>query len=147
LKGIYRERLILAVMIILTLAWTAFIWYNSIMNGEESTEMSDGFSDRVEEILENVGVDVEMDSHTTRKSAHFFEFAVHGLLMFITLKTAKTVHVMGWAAAGSFLTAVVDECIQLFSDGRSGNIVDICIDCSGALCGILLMWLIFRKRI
>ncbi len=147
MKGIYKERLILAVMIILTLAWTVFIWSNSMMDGEESTEMSDSFSDRVEDILENVGVEVEMDSHTTRKLAHFFEFAVHGILMFITLKTAKIAHLTGWAGAGSFLTAVIDECIQLFSNGRSGNIVDVCIDCGGALCGILLMWLICRKRI
>jgi VanZ family protein len=40
----------------------------------------------------------------------------------------------------------VDETIQLFVDGRSGQVTDVLIDCAGACTGVLLTWLASRVR-
>jgi VanZ family protein len=55
-----------------------------------------------------------------------------------------------WAAVAVALTVVavpsVDETIQLFVDGRSGQVTDVLIDCAGACTGVLLTWLASRVR-
>ena len=39
---------------------------------------------------------------------------------------------------GGVLTALTDETIQLFSDGRSGQVTDVWLDSAGVLTGILV---------
>ena len=43
------------------------------------------------------------------------------------------------------LTALCDETIQLFVEGRSGQISDVWLDAAGIATGALLIW-IFRRK-
>ena len=44
------------------------------------------------------------------------------------------------------LSAIADETIQLFVDGRSGEIRDVLIDFSGVILASIMMYFIFRLR-
>ena len=44
------------------------------------------------------------------------------------------------------LSAIADETIQLFVDGRSGEIGDVLIDFSGVILASIMMYFIFRLR-
>ena len=92
-----------------------------------------------------------------RKAAHFTEF---GLLGCLTAVLAKLLGMFFgrslrlWQTAvpsGGFclLTAIADETYQIFTN-RGASPVDVCIDFSGALCGVLglhaVVWLWSRGR-
>lgn len=76
-----------------------------------------------------------------RKSAHFIEYAVLGMLMYLTAgyyeKSRKRVFWMS-LAAGVFY-AVTDEVHQYFVPGRSCELRDVMIDGSGVLMGIIIL--------
>ena len=85
-----------------------------------------------------------------RKGAHFTEYALLGL--------ALLVHIMVWrkrrrisrpcplALGIGALYAASDELHQVFVPGRSGELSDVLLDCAGVASGIVLLWLLMRKR-
>ena len=110
-----------------------------------------------------------------RKTAHFTEYAILGLLFFLVyraylakLSDAKTsdakpsstkpssvkpsdakfsdTKLFLLALCSSFLYACTDELHQLFVSGRSGQFTDVLIDTLGALFGCLLLLMIRRLR-
>ena len=100
----------------------------------------------------NMGIDVDIETFSffIRKLAHFTEFfmlAVCWYLVFAKyfskLKLIVVVFVHG------LITAILDETIQLFIDGRSGEVMDVLIDFAGVLLAVLLMHYVIvrRKRI
>lgn len=117
---------------------------------------------RQEEIL-------NMTSLIIRKTAHFAEFAILSCFSFMTALTKLwtwrtdgyiTVHAKQarsdifkscrlksglWAVIFSSLYAVTDEFHQGFVDGRASAIIDVLIDCCGALFGALLITLIISR--
>ena len=79
-----------------------------------------------------------------RKSAHFSEYALLGILLFgavFTIKRKMYANAL-IALIIAMLYASSDEFHQLFVPGRSGQIRDVLIDSSGALTGILLLILV-----
>jgi len=116
----------------------AFIWGNSLLPGE----ISGAFSDWVKALLANilpVGPDDGTGGGLLRKAAHFTEFAalgmclawLHGMLQKGKLRPFL------WGV----LAACVDETIQRFVPDRGPSLRDVCIDASGVLTGIILLWL------
>ena len=93
-----------------------------------------------------------------RKAAHFTEFGLLGVLSACLALLLEAW--LGWrnrllrtvAGPGGFclLAATADETYQIFTN-RGASPVDVCIDFSGALCGILLLrvvaWLAARRRV
>ena len=65
------------------------------------------------------------------------------------------VHI-SWPILGGLLTALTDETIQMFSDGRSSQLTDVWLDFSGVMAGILvglfclalcrMCWLLYKHR-
>lgn len=84
--------------------------------------------------------------HTlVRKGAHFFLFVCLGLSAGMWagfLKNAKKYKLTFCACA---LYGALDETKQLFIDGRAFMVTDILIDSAGALVGIILAFLIYRR--
>ena len=88
-----------------------------------------------------------------RKLAHFCEFALLGFCLMAHLRLVrweKPVRGTGWMAwVIATLYAGSDELHQRFVSGRSPELRDVGIDSAGALCGILLMallfWLLLRR--
>jgi len=81
-----------------------------------------------------------------RKAAHFSEYALLGILAFLNavqyLKTAGKRFLV--TLPFCLLYAASDEFHQLFTDGRYGSPVDVMIDFSGSVTGILLVFIIIN---
>ena len=131
--------LLLTVLIVLTLA---FIWGNSLLDREQSTEVSMGLLDRIEPYLAFFGIEPE-DDHILRKLAHFCEFGLLGLELasLVWLRLNLSLKSFFLAAAASLAVAVTDETLQYFT-GRSCQLSDVLLDFSGAVCGIVGIWII-----
>ena len=113
--------------------------------------VSDGESGKWLEILSRVFPmlsDAEDGMFLVRKAAHFTEYAILGILL--ALEFAN--YVKGWfrrfvePVMTALTAAVIDETIQLFVEGRSGQVSDIWIDTAGAALGILITLAIIGNR-
>ena len=84
--------------------------------------------------------------HVVRKTAHFSEYALLGLLMRFCLESWfgrwKGINLLSWGLAT--LYAGTDELHQLLIDGRAGQWTDVLIDSGGAATGVVLAMLILR---
>ena len=137
------------ILILLSIAWMAFIYRMSAMSGEQSDNvsgrlvlwivrnlrMTDGLSD---EAASNM---LTAMTFFVRKTAHFTEFMIlGGLLSGVTLTFRE-----GWffRFLAAFLAgacyAVSDEIHQLFVSDRSMQVFDMLIDAAGVFFGVLLV--------
>ena len=126
------------------LAFTGFIFYNSSLPAPVSDETSYYFVNLVAGInaFLDKPVPPEEMNHYIRKTAHFTEYFVQALLLCNAIQADRTdrKNSHGYILLLSLMTAVLDEYIQLFSPGRSGQVTDIMLDFSGAFTG----WLVFQ---
>lgn len=80
-----------------------------------------------------------------RKGAHFFEYMTLAVLMSLAIRNSRKGAIK--QSIGIFLLCFVlacfDERIQTFTAGRSGNVIDVLIDGSGAFLGIILYSIVF----
>ncbi len=138
----------------LCVAFTLFIFSNSLQTGEESSAASGWVMQLLTPVLAVLeGIFGPADwMLIIRKGAHMTEFAVLAVLVslfvrFLYQDTGK--RILGWGMFYALATAVCDEFIQLFSPGRAGMVSDVLIDFSGALLGFgitRLILLIIDKR-
>ena len=131
-----RLRLLLRLVLIATLC---FIWSNSMVGKEGSASLSR----TVTAWLNGIGIPVT--EHFVRKSAHFCEFGLLGceLMLLFWLRSGVRFQNLCNAAFAALLSAVTDETIQIFS-GRGSQVLDVVLDFSGALTGILLVSLLIQ---
>ena len=131
------------------LALTGLIFFNSCLPAPVSDEASYFFVNLVAGINTFLDKPVPLPemNHYIRKAAHFTEFFMQALLLCNVFHADRTDRRNPHACILllSLMTAVLDEYIQLFSPGRSGQVTDIMLDFSGAFTG----WLVFQlwKRI
>lgn len=91
-----------------------------------------------------LGLEFTFTQAVVRTLAHFCEFGLLGVLSLLTALSylgvkAKTLII---SIASFSFTAFIDECIQLFSDGRAFQLSDLVIDISGGLLGAVAVFLI-----
>ena len=88
---------------------------------------------------------IEKYDHPVRKAAHMTEYAILALLFvgaFYDEKRAKkpliprSPYFVAWLFATVY--AASDEFHQTFIPGRSGEMLDVCIDSTGAIIGVFL---------
>ena len=126
----------------------AFIWGNSLMPAEVSKAISGFVRDIVSAILGGGGGgEAPVGEGILRKIAHFIEFTCLGCLLCWLFSMLKK----HWrlALGCGFLTASVDETIQLFVPGRGPRVTDVLLDSVGVLCGIALLfagYTIYQKK-
>lgn len=144
--------------ITLTILWIAIIFSFSLQPGDTSSSISTGFgkwlievflSGFVGEIEALPAEKLEQMHFLLRKCAHFSEYFILGILASASLKQSE---IRRNALAGVLICALVasvDETIQLFVSGRSGQLSDVLLDSVGALCGIGFLLVIGKlfKRI
>ena len=132
---------------IITLLWVAVIFSFSLQPATTSSEVSRGvgewlvetFVPFLSERLEAMSVEQLEFSHTLlRKAGHFSEFFVLGVLAMLSVLQTKVRYRLLSALSFCALVAAVDETIQLFVSGRSGQVTDVVLDSVGALCGIVV---------
>ena len=124
---------------------TLLIWGNSMRTATRSAQQSGSVLAWLTPYLSTLGIQADGFHNILRKLAHFSEYGLLGVLWATELWLGSH-HRKGREAAirlgFCMLTAFLDETIQLFVPGRSGEVRDIWIDTSGALLGILFVCLI-----
>ena len=137
---------LIAARVIFTFALIAcivFIFSNSMQIGDVS-EVASG---RVLLLMKKVftrlgmpGVANHLTDHIVRKLAHFCEYMLEGFLLMLCMRvySRHPLRHITVPMLGGVLTALTDETIQLFSEGRSSQVTDVWLDSAGVLAGILL---------
>ena len=89
------------------------------------------------------GLDASVLTFIVRKTAHFTEYAILGILFYFfyrqTLPQKNGLQHFVLAILSSFLYACTDEIHQLFVPGRSGQFTDVLVDTFGASFGCLIL--------
>lgn len=85
-----------------------------------------------------------------RKTAHFTEFFILGLLLFSAFRRGRSPWWrLSWSVSATALAAsfaLLDELHQHWVPTRTGSILDSLIDTSGALTAQLVLYLVFTVR-
>jgi VanZ family protein len=95
---------------------------------------------------------VERVQFVVRKSSHAIEYAILGLLFWRACRepNSETPRRWSWRAAGFAILfcatyAATDEFHQTFVAARQGSPWDVLLDTSGAVAGMILLWLGGRR--
>lgn len=125
-----------------------FIFQNSLQIAEQSNLRSEQVQEIVNEAVGTVGLG-PFSLHVIRKMAHFTEFMMMGFWFMLCLRvyTRHFIKHISWPLFFGLGTAVTDETIQLFVDGRGSSVKDVWIDFGGFVVGLfvaLLILMFFR---
>ncbi len=132
---------------VVTCLWVCVIFAFTLQPGEISGNLSDGLLGQILRIFcpQLMGSLSEAEFavlHTVlRKCAHFTEFFILGILAFSALSANRMKLRFAVSAAFCALVASADETIQLFVPDRAGRILDVLLDCTGAVAGITAAYL------
>lgn len=131
-------------LILAIIATLLFIFINSFLPADVSSEESDTVSGWLEAVFPSSTTFGRFILDNVRKIAHFVEYGVLGaeLTLYVLLFERDKRRGLVKAALLSFFTAFVDETIQIFS-GRGPMISDVWLDFLGALSAIGLCLLIY----
>ena len=129
-----------------TAALIACIWF-IFSNSMQIGDVSESASGRVLLLMKKVftrlgmpGVANHLTDHIVRKLAHFCEYTLEGFLLMLCMRvySRHPLRHITVPMLGGVLTALTDETIQLFSEGRSSQVTDVWLDSAGVLAGILV---------
>ena len=145
MKKISKRKTIFTVL--MCLIWICIIFYNGTRQGE----ISQGSSKEIIEIISKVvkvspttinelGIKFSDMNFFVRKNAHFFEYLVLSIFMcsaskHFRLSKSTEVFLLLFLL---LIFPVADEFIQKYIPGRTSNVLDIVIDFSGAILGMIL---------
>ena len=160
-----KNRLVVILSHALVLGWMGVIFYMSAQPGDLSGDISGTVSHLFMRIWNAIfGLNwseveilqmAEIWDYPIRKLAHMTEFGVLAVLMYWALgqywifveegkwargglRRVMTRYVIAWIF--TVVYAATDEMHQLFVPDRSGNIVDVCVDATGAFLALLAIW-------
>lgn len=127
----------------------AFIFSNSMKIASVSSVSSGRVLQLLQAVLRRLGMPglaQRLTMHLVRKLAHFCEYLLEGFLLMLCMRVYSRHplrHITVPMLAG-VLTALTDETIQLFSEGRSSQVTDVWLDSAGVLAGILAALLLME---
>lgn len=140
-----RKPLSLRGRLVLVVLWTLFIWSRSLFAGPESSAQSNFVVALIKPLFIGVGItDVSLISFIVRKTAHFTEYTILGILLALTCPDVEDCHhkIVWQAILWGVAVPSIDETVQLFVPERSGQVSDVLLDCAGVAFGMLLVKLI-----
>lgn len=137
---------VMAGRVIFTAALIACVWFifsNSMAVAAVSEQSSGKVLHLMQAVLRRLhmsGLANRLTMHIVRKMAHFCEYMLEGFLLMLCMRvySRHPLRHISMPMLGGVLTALTDETIQLFSDGRSGQITDVWLDSAGVMSGILV---------
>ena len=118
----------------------AFVWGNSMRAGEASQDMSEGLLEWINIFLHLEEYGAAIAHHLLRKAAHFTEFACLGALIAWRCHLGGEKRIIAFPTLLGMAAALVDETIQLFAPDRGPSLMDVWLDASGVLAGVLLLY-------
>lgn len=131
--------------------YLGFIYHNSLTPAVVSSRQSGTVLSLLRSLAERLGISAPwLTEHVVRKTAHFAEFALLGVFLWNCLRSYSLVMPL-WAAAEAFLSVLfplLDETLQLFTEGRSAQVDDVWLDIAGVCAGTLfmvLLWLLLGR--
>ena len=152
---------LIAARVVFTLALAGCIWFifsNSMAVAQVSSASSGRVLQLMQAALRRLGhpaLAQRLTMHLVRKLAHFCEYLLEGFLLMLCMRvySRHPLRHITVPMLGGVLTALTDETIQLFSEGRSSQVTDVWLDSVGVLAGILaalvlmaLLHLLFHHR-
>lgn len=133
----------------LTILWCGVIFYMSAKTGDESSVDSGWAAQILNSVAEFLTgrEDAEIPVLLIRKAAHYTEYFILGILLYMSFYNYKKpeAKILEPAAAGIFY-AITDEVHQYFVPGRAMQAFDVAIDALGVLSSISLLFCISRIR-
>ena len=132
--------------VLFTLALAGCIWFifsNSMAVADVSSVSSGRVLQLLQAVLRRLGhpaLAQRLTMHIVRKMAHFCEYTLEGFLLMLCMRvySRHPLRHITVPMLGGVLTALTDETIQLFSEGRSSQVTDVWLDSAGVLAGILV---------
>lgn len=122
----------------------------SLLPGSLSSNQSGLIVDVLHPLVLNMGIqiDVVTFSFIVRKLAHFTEYFVLAVFWYLVyMKYFSKLKLIFAVLIHGLITAIIDETMQLFIDGRSGEVRDVLIDFIGVLLAAIVMhYVIFRRK-
>ena len=139
--------------ILLLVLWMVIIFIFSQDSAASSSEKSDTIASTIVNIISDVTHSDKIEYYIdtiiviVRKSAHFLEYLILGVLLINVLKDYRdiTLGVCLFAVLFCLMYSISDEIHQLFVSERSGRITDVLIDTFGSITGISLYYFIRHK--
>ena len=119
-----------------------FIWGNSLLPPSWSWRVSGVVQEAVEQVLPVEQADGVFGQV---KLAHMSEFALLGALLALLTGAFRRRDRVALMLLLGLLTALLDETIQKFT-GRTSSVLDVWLDFSGVVLGLLLARLFFLLR-
>ena len=116
-----------------------FIFSNSLEIAAISSDRSQQVRELINKVAGMVGLG-PFSLYTIRKLAHFTEFMIMGFWFMLCLRvyTRHFIRHVSWPLFFGLGTAVTDETIQLFVEGRGSSVKDVWIDFSGFVAGLFV---------
>lgn len=159
-----KRKCVFAIFLALTIFIIYFIFSHSAKTSEESIVQSAGVSKVISQIINKIfgtRIIAEDISGKVRTLAHFSEFSAlsfsisgvfesfFGVKGFKGFKKLQNIWLLKRVPKHSitvflltFATAVIDETIQIFYEGRAFQLIDVFIDSLGGITGILFFTLV-----
>ncbi len=134
MKGRKRLWLLTAAAIL----WIGFIWGQSLIPAELSSQESGTVLLLLERVLHALRLPGTLTDHLVRKAAHFTEYLILGIMLTAALGGWGGARGLLLLPAAAALIPLVDETIQLFSPGRGSQIPDVWLDLFGFAAGAFL---------
>lgn len=127
--------------------YICFIYANSLTPAHVSSRESGFVLSQIRSLLEMASLDGSwLTEHIVRKTAHFAEYTGLGALLVLSFQTwlAPAAARLRTACELAFVLPLVDETIQLFVPGRSGQVDDVWLDIMGVFFGLVIMNVIMK---
>lgn len=136
-------------LLILGILWQAFIFTQSLLPGEISSNQSGFIVDVLYPIINDLGIPISVDNFSLliRKLAHFTEYFILGLLWFGIYLSYRKPNWLPWVVViQGFIAACIDETIQRYTPNRSGEFRDVLIDTLGVLTAVIVILLLSKIK-
>lgn len=148
ITGITKHSTKRRILTAITILFVLFIFHNSMYSGPQSGSQSRYVMNLLNHLLNVLGSPMILSEHLVRKAAHFAEYFVLGILVLITARSyRKTIRDLVFVDMFFLLLVpVIDEFIQLYTPQRGSSVLDVLLDFSGGMAGMLLFSVIFRLR-
>ena len=145
-----KKNIIRAVLLILVIVISSIIFGFSAQDGETSGGISKGVITIIADVFNLNGdtrnIFIEKGEGVIRKLAHFGIYTLLGLasMGFIATFNLKRKNQILITIIWGFLYASTDELHQMFINGRNASFLDVLLDTSGVIFGILLIIIYFK---